>query len=546
MGSAPALSPELTKQSIALARALSAAARSWGMYPPEHPAVTSSVSRLADAVRASTAGAAFTFGVTPQTLLVAGIPLPDEPPVVEAARLLHDRDILQITFVGTVPPPTLRAALALLGTPADDLRAAGGPAAVWNAAAHPAVAIEPIDYGQILEDREVAAPLERRDDVWRSIVNRIAAGGTFDEREQQRLLEIAGSPGEIADLAADAIAPKCTPDGAPLITAQAATVLAVFRHLTSLVNVVDPRLLPGVMRNVAAATARLDPHVVMQLVQADDAGEELPLVARIAQSFDDETVARMLASAMARGGAAGGRLAQVFETIAPDQARRRRVLRMARSMLGEADFGGGGRFEAAWESMETLLVGYDESPYVPGEYRAALAAAGTRGEMLAARDVPPEWAQWVDTLKQDNVRSLSVLLAADLLRIEEDADRAAGIAADMVPLAEDLLAAGAFTDLLVVVRALRDGADRARASGQHLREVGDRCQLELFERQPELLQPVELRGPRQRLERRRGLVVLDLAEVAHVEATDLSHLGQGQRALASATNARWVRSTVSV
>src|SRR6476469_5253645 len=94
------LSQELTRQSISLARALSAAARNWALYPPEHPAAVASVTRLGEAITASAAGAAFAFGVTPKTLLVAGCPMPDDHAVAEVARLLHDHDILQITFVG--------------------------------------------------------------------------------------------------------------------------------------------------------------------------------------------------------------------------------------------------------------------------------------------------------------------------------------------------------------------------------------------------------------------------------------------------------------
>jgi HEAT repeats len=464
MGTAPALSPELTKQSIALARALSAAARNWGLYPPEHPAVDVSVGRLAEIVHASTSGAAFTFGVTPETLLVAGLPLPGEPPVAEAARLLHDRDVLSITFLGNVPREALHKLLKVLSTPPDELRAAGGPEPAWQGTGHSSIALEQIDYQKILEDRAVAAPLDKRDDVWRSLVNQIAAGSTsFDKAHQQRLLEISGSVPDITDLATDLMAPKRTADGAPLITTQAATVLAVFRHLASIVNVMDPERLPEVLKNVAAATANLDPHVVMQLMQSEDASQEIPIVARLASSFDDETVAQMLATAMARDGKATERLAQVFDTIAPDDARKGRVLRMTRSLLSETNFGKGGQFKAAWASMEELLVTYDEKPYMSGHYQEALAGAGDRGDMLAIRDVPPEWANWVDTLKQDNVRSLSVLLITDLLRIEEDPDRGAEVAGDMVALAEDLLLSGAFDDLLVVARALEQGADRDKA-----------------------------------------------------------------------------------
>jgi HEAT repeat protein len=434
------------------------------MYPPDHPAVELSVSRLADAVRTSTAGAAFSFGITPQTLLVAGLPLPEEQPVAEAAKLLHDRDVLSIMFLGDVPQAALHSFLKVFSTPPDDLRASGGPASAWRAAGHSSIAIEEIDYEKILEERDLHVPLDKRDDVWQSLVNQIVGGGhLFDESQQRRLLEISGSVPDIADLAADVMAPKCTADGAPLITTQAATVLAVFRHLTSIVNVMEPERLPEVMRNVAAATANLDPHVVLQLMQSEDAAQELPIVARLVTSFDDDAVARMLATAMSRDGKATERLAQVFDTIAPDTERKQRVLRMTRTLLTEHDFGKGGQFKAAWASMEELLVSYNEKPFVSEHYQAALAGAGDRGDMLATRDLPPEWANWVDTLKQDNVRRLSVLLITDLLRIEERADRAAEIAGDMVALADDLLLSGAFDDLLMVAKALRDGVDRKKA-----------------------------------------------------------------------------------
>ncbi len=50
MSTAPALSPDLIRLSIALARSLSAAARNWALYPPEHPAVATSDERFAEAV----------------------------------------------------------------------------------------------------------------------------------------------------------------------------------------------------------------------------------------------------------------------------------------------------------------------------------------------------------------------------------------------------------------------------------------------------------------------------------------------------------------
>src|SRR5882672_10417599 len=248
------LSPELTRQSIALARALSAAARNWGLYPPEHPAAVSSLTRLGETIDQTVAGAAFTFGVTPNTLLVAGYPLPDEHTVAEAARLLHDHDILQITFLGNVETAALHSLLALLSRSGEELRAQGGPAQAWSASPHVSIAIEQIDYERILQDRTVEHVVEKRDDIWRSVVNAIVDGRTtFDAVQQQRLLEIAGNAFEIKELATAVAAPKCNADGSPMITTQAAIVLATFRHLAGIVNVVDPGQLPHVLRNVAAA-----------------------------------------------------------------------------------------------------------------------------------------------------------------------------------------------------------------------------------------------------------------------------------------------------
>jgi hypothetical protein len=457
---APVLSPELTRQSIALARALSAAARNWALYPPEHPAVDTSVKRLSEAVRQSTGGTAFSFGITPSTLLVAGLPLPEEQPVVEAAKVLHDRDLLELTFLGDPPAEALHALLRVLAIQPDDLRRAGGPAKAWEQGGHPTIALEQIDYEKILEDKDSDNLIEdRHDDVWKSIVNSIVYGsGEFNEAQQQRLLEISRSSYEIGDLSNAVIAPKCNMDGSPMVTTQAATVVAVFRHLAGIVNVVEPERLPEVVRNMAAATATIDPHVVLQLMQTEESAAGTQVVQAIAESFDDQKVAELLATALSRDGMASARLAQVFDTIAPDKERKDRVLTMTRSLLSEQDFGKTGQFRAVWSSMEELLLSYDEKPYVSAAYQASLEGAAGRADAMAARNLPPELPEWVESLGQDNVRSLSVMLITDLLRIEESAERAGDILRDMAALLEDLFLAGDFANAQLVLRELKQAS----------------------------------------------------------------------------------------
>ncbi|HVC19108.1 MAG TPA: HEAT repeat domain-containing protein [Vicinamibacterales bacterium] len=477
MTQVPQLSPELARGVSSFARALIAAARTWTLYPPEHPAVGAAVDRLAEAIAQVTAGAIFSIAATPDALLVEGAaPAGRELHVADAAALLHDRDILHLTFAGHVPLPALRSLLALLALDAAARRARGGPAAIWAADGDPSVTIEQIDYLRVLEDREPPPDTRRRDDVWRAIARTIIEGRTvFDERAQLRLLEIAGDPDEIVDLAAAVMAPMHASDGSPMITTQAATVLAAFRRLSSIVSVMAADQMSSLMRNLSEAASRLAPHVVMQIMRsADEPGEALSVVGGLAGAFDDVQVARLLAAALATEGQATERLAEVFNTIAPDPERRRRVLTMTRSLLHESDFGRTGQFQVLWSSMEELLLSYDESPYVSDSYRAVLDGSGRRARAMAARDLPPELPAWLETLGQDNVRRLSVTLLIDLLHLENQTDRAAEVARDMAGLAEDLVLSGDYDDAGRVAAALAETIAN-EAGGGPLREAARRA-----------------------------------------------------------------------
>jgi len=474
------LSPELVRNVQGLARALVAAARARTLYPGEHPAVASSLGRLHTAIRDATGGAALTLGVTPDLLLVEGLPAAQGPGVVaEAAGYLHGRDILEMTFGGDVPPATLHALLALLAADLDTLRAEGGPAAVWARQGHTAIVLEQVDYQKVLEDREVRRTPATKDDLWRSIVRGVNERRTsFDEAAQQRLLAIAGDVGAIGELAADVIVPNRTPDGSPMLTTQAAAVLAAYRHLTGIVSVLAPERRDEVMSNIAAATARLEPSVVIQMLGTgggpgeDDEGGVL---GGIVSGFDDGKVAQLLATTLAIDGQASQRLAAVFDTIAPDAERKERVLRMTSSLLRETDFGQRTHFETLWSSMEELLLTYNERPFVSTAYRAELDGAGERASAMAQADVPLEADEWLLTLGQENVRRLSVTLLIDLLNLERDAARAPQLTEDVAALVEDLLMGGEYALALRVVQALASRvSDRQSVSSTPSRGALDR------------------------------------------------------------------------
>jgi hypothetical protein len=100
MSQASQLSPELGRGVLQLARAIVAATQHWTLYPPGHPAVGQALSRLAVAIAQNSSGAVFSIGVTPTTLLIEDAPADHtHQAIAEAAALLHDRDILRLTFL---------------------------------------------------------------------------------------------------------------------------------------------------------------------------------------------------------------------------------------------------------------------------------------------------------------------------------------------------------------------------------------------------------------------------------------------------------------
>jgi hypothetical protein len=460
MSQAPSLSPDRVHSVSMLARALLVAARTRAMYPREHPAVQVAVVRLSEAIAAGTSGVECSIGVTPDTLLVKGEPLPPSQMVAEAAQFLHDRDLLRLDFAPGVSIGALQDLLELLCLDATEVRERGGPAAAWSHSGHPSISLEQIDYRRILEDREIPADAVRRDDVWLSIVKSIVHGEmTFDEVAQQRLLDIARDAGLIGELAREAMASKHAADGSPMVATQAVTVVAAFRHLAGIVGVMDPDHMPEVMKNLADATAALDPNVVMRVLQCDDDPQDrVQVVKGLITAFDDTKVATLLATTLAAEGRATGRLANVLSTIVPERERRQRVMRLTRDMLVETDFGKSSQFKTLWNSMESLVLSHDVTPYVSPGYGTSLDGADSRAETIGIGELPPEFRNWVGTLEQHNIRQLSVTMMIDLLRLEDDAERGTGLTDDLKMLAEDLLLSGDLDNASRVTAAIAESS----------------------------------------------------------------------------------------
>ena len=119
-----------------------------------------------------------------------------------------------------------------------------------------------------------------------------------------------------------------------------------------------------------------------------------------------------------------------------------------------------------WASTEELLVSYNDTPFVSETYRNSLDGVGGRAERLAAGELPPDLPEWLESLGQSSVRVLSVKLLIDLFTLEQDPDRAAGMAPDLSALAEDLLMSGAYDDAVMVTRTLRARASTPQSIGR--------------------------------------------------------------------------------
>jgi hypothetical protein len=125
-----------------------------------------------------------------------------------------------------------------------------------------------------------------------------------------------------------------------------------------------------------------------------------------------------------------------------------------------------GQLQVLWASTEELLVSYNDTPFVSETYRNSLDGVGGRAERLAAGELPPELPEWLESLGQSSVRVLSVKLLIDLFTLEQDPDRAAGMAPDLSALAEDLLMSGAYDDAVMVTRTLRTRASTPQSIGR--------------------------------------------------------------------------------
>src|SRR5438045_3980317 len=182
------------------ARAFKAAARAVVLYPDAHPAIATTLGRLAQLTSAPQQAGPLRISVTGDTLLLGGLPVsrPD-PAVAELASLLHSHLIGEITVHQGGDQAAWRTFLVLLGRPAEDVRAEGGIARLWTTLAGRHVEIREIDYAEVLRERDGGDAA-----IWEQVIANCLQGDATDLTEEaiQRLLTIVTDAGKLGDLVA--------------------------------------------------------------------------------------------------------------------------------------------------------------------------------------------------------------------------------------------------------------------------------------------------------------------------------------------------------
>lgn len=467
-----------------LARELLRAARAWAMYPATHPAASASIDRLHELLSELTADTRLRVGITPHHLTLDDQePEAPNPIVAEAAKLLHGRDLLQLTFETHVSKAELRALIGLLKSDVATLRERGGPARVWRAIDSPTIRVEQLDYRKVMERTGSAESTVNRDDRWKAIVKCMLERRTLDAASQQQVLEISHDADALEALVEDVQAPMRSADGSPIVTAQAAAVLNAYRQISEIVAVRAPDAEATVLRTAADVSQRLSPAVMAEMIRLDDdlrddGGSRIG--SRLVATMDEASLGGLLADVATQNQASTDRLGRIINLL-DDSERKQAVLAETRTALSRKLQDEPERLQDIWSSIEHLSSASDATKYTPTAYGAQLAHAAERAHSMLG-DLPPQLEGWLETIRSDQIRQLTLTLLTDLLALDPTDEQADAIVGDLGEAAEDLLAAGDYAAVLSVVERLtatRDGRTRGhRAAAGALQRLATGTALE--------------------------------------------------------------------
>ena len=460
---APADAQRLTE----FARACQAAARAVTLYPASHPAIVTTLERIAQLTSAQSLSSRLKITVLANELRVDGrAPSKPDRAIGELAALLHDHWIGELTINPGGDVEAWRSFLLLLGRSTDDIRAEGGIARLWSMTAGRHVEVKEIDYAAVLRERGGALP--RWDGILANFLQRDGDDQEFAEEATTMLLEMAKDEQQLGELFV-ALESRSAPD-----QSSQATASAVVRMLQSIVETVTKARreeIDEVLQNLSAAVGRLSPELMVAiLAYAETATRDAAsVIGAVVSRMTEQTIAGFIARNIDAADSSITRVAQAFHTLVREDEQRQRLIALARDQAAASPFGSTEGFEEIWNRVaERLLTSYSDKEYVSNTYARELAATRTQAVTIdQVSDDPPERVSgWLGTVATSELRKLDLTLLLDLLVIEEDDGRWGTLMQPVVALLEDLILVGDFDAaaslLSLITEASKPGQSKER------------------------------------------------------------------------------------
>jgi hypothetical protein len=418
------------EQSLALAefaRACKAAARAVSLYPGAHPAIGGSLSRLVSAIRRLSGAGETVLVVHPATLVIDDrAPARPDAAIVELAELLHGRLIGTLQVDAAASADDWRALLLLLARPLEDLLAEGGIHQIWAATGRGHFEIQEIDYAEVLRERRGSNGAD-----WDRVLANCLKGESveLDDAVINSLLEAVESSERFGELL-DRLNDRAETEGST-VSARIGALMHLLRATLASVEQRNPGGTEEALTTVARSTPHLSPDMLIGLLTNRMAAkpEDAAIATGVVDRIDDGTIASIVARSVSSERGASDRLAQVFEALAPDAAKKGPLLEMARAEAEQTEFGSDPRFPEVWQSAVTIL-NYSDKTFVSEEYARELSSARSQAvEVERLSEDPPERiAAWLASVSDAAVRDLDLLLTLDLMRVETEPDNWKGVA----------------------------------------------------------------------------------------------------------------------
>jgi hypothetical protein len=442
------------------ARACKAAARAVVLYPPSHPAIGTTLGRIASITAAPPLAGPMKIKVLPDGLMLdERAPARPDSSLTELAELLHSHLIGELTINPGGDVEAWRNFLLLLGRTPESVRTDGGIARVWTTMGGRHVELREIDYAEVLRERAGGDPV-----VWKHVIACCLEGSSFalDEAGILELLKVAGDSEQLASLMASLENSAGMTGG---IDVKTAALMRMLRGIIDAVSQRDPEQTEPVLKNMATAVGQCSPEMLLGLVgQPGDDDEDPRLVQAVVSRMTDATISRFVARNVVSGDTSTDRLAQAFQALVRDGSEQQRLLAMAKDEVAASPMGSTDGFESVWNNVaEKLLTSYSDEPYVSEAYGKELSGARTKAiEVEGVSDDPPDRiGRWLSTIATTALRALDIALMIDLLRIEQDDDKWRDLMTPLVGLTEDLLLVGDFdaaAELIAVLVSEANGA----------------------------------------------------------------------------------------